>query len=36
MLRYDYVLFDADNTLFDFGRAEEALRKTLEHYSLPP
>ncbi len=36
MPRYDYVLFDADNTLFDFDRAEEeALRKTLEHYSLP-
>ena len=26
MPRYDYVLFDADNTLFDFDRAEaEAL-----------
>ena len=30
MPRYDYVLFDADNTLFDFDRAEaEALRATL-------
>ena len=36
MPRYDYVLFDADNTLFDFDRAEEeALLKTLERYGLP-
>lgn len=36
MPRYDYVLFDADNTLFDFDRSEEeALGKTLAHYGLP-
>lgn len=36
MPRYDYVLFDADNTLFDFDRAEaEALRTTLAEYGLP-
>ena len=28
---YDYLLFDADNTLFDFDRCEQwALRLTLE------
>lgn len=31
MARYDYVLFDADNTLFDFDEAERrALRRVLE------
>ncbi len=35
MPRYDYVLFDADNTLLDFDRAEEeALRTTLTHYGF--
>ena len=35
-MRYDYLLFDADNTLFDFDRAEErALRATLEFFGYP-
>lgn len=39
MRRYDIVLFDADNTLFDFDRAEaEALRRVTEArgYELTP
>ncbi|BDF72795.1 noncanonical pyrimidine nucleotidase, YjjG family protein [Oscillospiraceae bacterium] len=36
MPRYDYVLFDADNTLFDFDLAERrALRRTLERHAIP-
>lgn len=36
MNRYDFVLFDADNTLFDFDRAEhEALRLALGAWSIP-
>lgn len=36
MPRYDFVLFDADNTLFDFDRSEhEALRLTLEAHHIP-
>ena len=36
MPRYDYVLFDADNTLFDFDRAEhQALLRTLKEHALP-
>ena len=36
MRRYDFVLFDADNTLFDFDRAEhEALRLALAAFSIP-
>lgn len=36
MPRYDYLLFDADHTLFDFDRAEErALRRTLLDYGYP-
>lgn len=36
MGRYDCVLFDADNTLFDFDRAErEALRRVLEERDYP-
>lgn len=36
MPRYDYVLFDADNTLYDFDRAErEALRKVLARRGYP-
>jgi len=36
MSRYDCVLLDADNTLFDFDRAEDsALRRTLSHYGFP-
>ena len=34
--RYDLILFDADNTLFDFDRAEHlALSLTLERYGIP-
>ena len=30
------IIFDADNTLFDFDRAEEtALIKTLMHFDMP-
>ena len=30
MANFDFVLFDADNTLFDFDRAEDAaLRQVL-------
>ena len=33
--RYDVVLFDADNTLFDFDAAEaQALDLTLAEYGL--
>lgn len=36
MRRYDFVLLDADNTLFDFDRSEhEALRLALEAFSIP-
>lgn len=36
MARYDYVLFDADNTLFDFDLAESrALRAVLETRGFP-
>ena len=36
MRRYDFVLLDADNTLFDFDRSEhEALRLALESFSIP-
>ena len=36
MPRYDYVLFDADNTLFDFDLAErKALRRALEEHGYP-
>lgn len=36
MANYDYVLFDADNTLFDFDAAEHhALTATLTQFSLP-
>ena len=34
-MKYDTILFDADDTLLDFKRAErEALKMTLEHFSL--
>lgn len=37
MTRYDFLLFDADNTLFDFDRAERrALGLTLERFGFPP
>lgn len=36
MPRYEYVLFDADNTLFDFDAAEHlALGETLERFGIP-
>lgn len=36
MPRYDYVLFDADNTLFDFDQAERrALQAALEAHGYP-
>ena len=36
MPRYNYVLFDADNTLFDFDRAERrALQQALEDRGYP-
>lgn len=35
-MRYDTILFDADDTLLDFKRAErEALTLTLEYFGLP-
>ena len=34
--KYNKLIFDADNTLFDFNRAEAtALVKTLSHFELP-
>ncbi len=36
MPRYDYILFDADHTLFDFDRAErEALHRVLRRRGYP-
>ena len=36
MRRYDFVLLDADNTLFDFDRAEhEALKRAMEERGYP-
>ncbi len=36
MYKYTKLIFDADNTLFDFDRAEEhALIKTLKHFEMP-
>ena len=36
MPRYDYVLLDADNTLFDFDLAEhKALGLTLASHGIP-
>ncbi len=35
-MKYNKVIFDADNTLFDFNRAEAvALTNTLKHFALP-
>jgi len=35
MARYRWLLFDADNTLFDFDRAEaEALRRTFDQHGI--
>lgn len=37
MKQYQVILFDADNTLLDFNRAEaEAFEKVLERYGLEP
>ncbi len=36
MMKYRRLIFDADNTLFDFDRAEEAaLINTLQYFELP-
>lgn len=36
MSKYDVILFDADETLFDFSMAEkQALIKTLNYYNIP-
>lgn len=36
MYKYTKLIFDADNTLFDFDRAEEhALIQTLQHFQMP-
>jgi YjjG family noncanonical pyrimidine nucleotidase len=36
MFRHNKIIFDADNTLFDFDRAEAtALVKSLAHFDLP-
>lgn len=36
MSKYDVILFDADETLFNFCKAEkQALIKTLEYYNIP-
>ncbi len=36
MKKYEWLLFDADDTLFDFKLAEErAIRSTLESFGLP-
>ena len=35
-MHFDWVLFDADHTLFDFDRSsKEALAETLEHHGIP-
>lgn len=37
MIRYKWLLFDADNTLFDFDAAQDfSLTRTLMHYGLEP
>ncbi len=36
MTRYKWLLMDADNTLFDFGAAEDhALTETMAHFGVP-
>ena len=36
MAKYRKIIFDADNTLFDFDRAEEtALVNSLAHFKMP-
>jgi YjjG family noncanonical pyrimidine nucleotidase len=36
MIRHNKIIFDADNTLFDFDRAEEtALINSLTHFKMP-
>lgn len=35
-MKYNWILFDADNTLFDFNKsAHEALEKTFSDFSIP-
>ena len=35
-MKYEWLLFDADNTLFDYDKAEAAaLASTFEHFQLP-
>ena len=37
MTRYPYLLFDADNTLFDFDEANaHAFRAVCDAFGLPP
>ena len=37
MTRYKWLLFDADNTLFDFDAAQDfSLTRTLDHYGMEP
>lgn len=34
-MKYKYILFDADDTLFDFGLAEEkAIKKSLDYFNI--
>ena len=36
-MKYDTILFDADDTILDFKKSErEALRLTLERFSIEP
>ena len=36
-MKFKYILFDADNTLFDFNAAErEAFMRTAEEFGVPP
>ena len=35
-MKYEFLLFDADHTLFDFNKSEYfALKAALDFYSLP-
>ena len=36
-MKYTWIIFDADHTLFDFDKTEaEALSGTFAHFSLSP
>jgi len=36
IMKYEIILFDVDDTLFDFGKSEKsALHKTFEEFGLP-